>query len=435
MLLKDKKREIKDYKLVGTPIEGLIGATIGFFIGFTSVSLFGPVAKEFKQLLDLSSFQAGILVAIPMLTGSLLKIPFSAMVDSVGGKLPFLVLLISSIIGMSGISFLLFNPHLVSYNLLLFLGALCGLGIVTFGVGIAQASYWFPQNKQGWALGIYGGLGNLAPGIFSLIIPFILPSLGLAKTYLLWLAFLFMGTIIYLIVAKDAYYFQLIKQNIPSEKAKEIAKSKGQELFPTGDLLKSLQISARSLENWLLVWLYFISVGGFLALTAWLPTFYQELFLVNKQLAGIFTALFSISASLIRVWGGGISDKITGEKTALIAIISILIGSLVITLLGNNIVFSLVGVVFMALGMGLNNAAVFKILPKVVPEAVGGASGWVGGLGSLGGFIIPPILGKIVDIFGKKGYYLGFIVFIFISIFGLVAVLYLYRKAKTKYLK
>ncbi|MCX7870846.1 MAG: MFS transporter [bacterium] len=431
MILEDKKGKIRDYKLVGTPMEGLIGATVGFFIGFAAVSLFGPVAKEFKQLLNLNAFQAGMLVAIPMLTGSLLRIPFAAMVDSVGGRLPFLILLITAIIGMSGISFLLFNPTLVSYNLLLLLGALCGFGIATFSVGIAQTSYWFPQHKQGWALGVYAGLGNLAPGIFALVIPFILPTLGLAKTYLLWLAFLFTGTIVYSIIAKDAYYFQLVKQNIPSQEAIEIAKSKNQELFPTGALLKSLQISAKTLENWLLVWLYFISFGGFLALTAWFPTFYQELFSVNKQLAGVFTALFSIGASLIRVWGGGFSDKITGEKASLIAIVSILLGSLIITLLGGNIIFSLVGIIFLAFGMGLNNAAVFKIVPKVVPKAIGGAAGWVGGLGALGGFVIPPILGRIVDISGKSGYYLGFVVFVIMSILGLITIFYLSFRTKS----
>ena len=424
------KNKIPNYNLLGSPIEGLIGATIGFFIGFAAVSLFGPVAKEFKQILNLKDFQVGLLVAIPMLTGSLLRIPFAAMVDAIGGRIPFMILLITAIIGMLGISFLLFNTQLVSYNLLLILGALCGFGIATFSVGIAQTSYWFPQKKQGWALGVYAGVGNLAPGIFALIIPFILPSLGLAKTYLIWLAFLLIGTIVYYLISKDAYYFQLVKQKINQEEAIEISKSKGQELFPTGALLKSLKISGSTLENWLLVWLYFISFGGFLALTAWFPTFYQELFSYKKQIAGVLTALFSIGASLIRVWGGGFSDKISGERASLIAMISILVGSIIVTLMGNNIIWVILGVILLAFGMGLNNAAVFKIVPKVIPKAVGGAAGWIGGLGALGGFVIPPLLGKIVDILGKSGFYIGFSVFVLISITGIITVLYLSSKTK-----
>lgn len=81
--------------------------------------------------------------------------------------------------------------------------------------------------------------------------------------------------------------------------------------------------------------------------------------------------------------------------------------------------------------MGLNNAAVFKIVPKVVPKAIGGAAGWVGGLGALGGFVIPPILGRIVDISGKSGYYLGFVVFVIMSILGLITILYLSFRTKS----
>jgi len=431
MITEDKRRSInRNYKLVGSPMEGLVGATIGFFVGFAAVSLFGPVAKEFKQMLNLNAFQAGWLVAIPMLTGSLLRIPFAAMVDVIGGKIPFLILLTTAIIGMIGIFTLLNNPSLVSYPSLLVLGALCGFGIATFSVGIPQTSYWFPQKKQGWALGVYAGAGNLAPGIFALIVPFILPVLGLAKTYLIWLLFLTFGTIVYLIIGKDAWYFQLRKQGFSREEAIEIAKKEGQELFPTGALIKSLSISASTLENWLLVWLYFISFGGFLALTAWFPTFWQELYSVNKQLAGILTATFSIGASLIRIWGGGFSDRYTGEKAALIAMFSILIGSIIVGFLGGNNLFAFLGVVFLAFGMGLNNAAVFKIVPKVLPQAVGGASGWIGGLGALGGFVIPPILGKIVDIMGKSGYYTGFFVFTGLAITGIIFIFILQSRIK-----
>lgn len=431
MIIEDKRRSInRNYKLVGSPMEGLVGATIGFFIGFAAVSLFGPVAKEFKQMLNLNAFQAGWLVAIPMLTGSLLRIPFAAMVDVIGGKIPFLILLTTAIIGMIGIFTLLNNPSLVSYPSLLILGALCGFGIATFSVGIPQTSYWFPQKKQGWALGVYAGAGNLAPGIFALIVPFILPVLGLAKTYLIWLLFLTLGTIVYLIIGKDAWYFQLRKQGFSREEAIEIAKKEGQELFPTGALIKSLSISASTLENWLLVWLYFISFGGFLALTAWFPTFWQELYSINKQLAGILTATFSIGASLIRIWGGGFSDRYTGEKAALLAMFSILIGSIIVGFLGGNNLFAFLGVVFLAFGMGLNNAAVFKIVPKVLPQAVGGASGWIGGLGALGGFVIPPILGKIADMMGKSGYYIGFFVFTGLAITGIIFIFILQSRMK-----
>ena len=140
--------------LRGSPNHALFGATIGFFIGFGAVSLFGPTAHSFVQVMHLTPEQVGFLVAIPMLTGSLLRIPFGAWVDTTGGKLPFLILLILSVIGIGGLYYMLltlYPDHLDQshYPLLLFFGALGGCGIATFSVGIGQVSYWFPKNNPG----------------------------------------------------------------------------------------------------------------------------------------------------------------------------------------------------------------------------------------------------------------------------------------------
>ncbi|MFN3478276.1 MAG: MFS transporter, partial [bacterium] len=184
--------------LKGSPLQGLIGATLGFFIGFAAVALYGPAAKNFKELMGLSGFMLGLLVAIPQLTGSLLRIPFGAWVDKVGGRIPFLTLFALSIIGMSGLLFILFNyyPQKITkdlYGWILLFGALSGCGVATFSVGIPQTSYWFPKSKQGSALAIYAGLGNLAPGIFTLILPFAIAYLGLPKAYLMWFIFFIIG--------------------------------------------------------------------------------------------------------------------------------------------------------------------------------------------------------------------------------------------------
>lgn len=168
----------------GSPRLGLTGATLGFFVGFGAVALFGPTAMRFRDAMELSPMALGFLVAMPALSGSLLRIPFSAWVDTTGGRKPFLVLLVLSAIGMAGVSFVVatrypdnLTPSL--YPLLLVLGLFCGCGIATFSVGISQVSYWFPQKRQGTALAIYAGVGNLAPGVFSLLMPFAIGALGL----------------------------------------------------------------------------------------------------------------------------------------------------------------------------------------------------------------------------------------------------------------
>ncbi|SNZ08558.1 MFS transporter, NNP family, nitrate/nitrite transporter [Persephonella hydrogeniphila] len=417
---------MESFKVKGSPTIGLVMATFGFFIGFAAVSLYGPVAKNLKEILGLSGFLLGLLVAAPNLTGSLLRIPFAAWVDKVGGKIPLATLLVLSVIGMAGLSTLLYlyYPNLEPwmYWLILFFGFLSGCGIATFSVGIAQTAYWFPESKQGFALGIYAGVGNLAPGIFGMILPFALKEIGLTTSYILWFGFLLIGTVMYTLFAKDAPYFQLIKAGIPREEAIKKAKELGQELIPTGSLIESLKNSARHIETWALVALYFTSFGGFLALTGWFIVFWVQSYDMEVRHAGLLMAFgFSLLASVIRIFGGWVSDKIGGELVSIIAFSMVLVGAIVIIIGGNtNFVVSLSGEILMGAGMGIANGAIFKLVPKYVPHATGGAAGWVGGLGAFGGFVVPPILGLFVEAHGVLGYSKGFIVYVILAISAII---------------
>lgn len=419
-------------KIKGTPAQGLFGATLGFFIGFAAVALFGPTAAAIKQTLGLTPLQVGFLVAMPSLSGSLLRIPFAAWVDTAGGRKPFLVLLATSIIGMIGLAVLisLYYPDRLTpamTPLLFILGALVGCGIATFSVGIAQVSYWFPRSRQGTALGTYAGIGNLAPGVFSFLLPLALASFGMSGSYLAWLGLLVLGTIAYAVAGRNAPYFQALAQNHTPEQAIEIGRQHGQEIFPMGKLKDSLVKSAQIWKTWTLVAIYFTTFGGFIALTSWLPTYWREFFGRPALTAGSLTAAYSITASLMRVFGGRIADKLGGEKTTLLSLVVMLCGAIPMTF-SQSFGLSISGVLLMALGMGVGNAAVFKLVPAYVPQAVGGASGWVGGLGAFGGFTIPPILGAIVAARGEIGYSSGFGLFVGLAIVAMTLALVL-RKA------
>jgi len=399
--------------LKGTPGQGLVSATVGFFIGFAAVALFGPTAKKFQEAMGLSPDLVGLLVAVPALSGSLLRIPFAAWVDTTGGRKPFLTLLGLSVLGMLGLTLLVYTAYpsrLTSdlYPLLLLLGVLSGCGIATFSVGIGQVSYWFPQSRQGFALGTYAGLGNIAPGLFSFLIPFAMKSWGLAGAYLAWLLLLVGGTALYYGIGCNAWYFQLREQGVKDQEAKRIARERGQEIFPSGSLLDSLRISDRTWKTWSLVVVYFTTFGGFIALTAWLPTYWTSFYSVGAITAGMMTAVYSVLTSLIRVVGGMLSDQLGGEDTVIFALLGMLGGSFLMSF-SHSFALSFIAEVFMALGMGIGNAAVFKLVPRYVPQAVGGAAGWVGGLGAFGGFVIPPVMGRIVGIYGVEGYPKGFV--------------------------
>lgn len=411
----------------GTPRDGLIGATLGFFVGFAAVALFGPTANILNKELHLAPVVVGFLVAMPSLSGSLLRIPFAAWVDTSGGRRPFLILLGFSIVGMVGLTLLfsIVEPDELEHEilpLLFLLGILCGCGIAIFSVGTAQVSYWFPKARQGSALGIYAGIGNLAPGIFSFLLPVALLTLGLGGSYLVWLIFLLVGTGLYYLLGRNSPYFQLVAAGEDPYHARAHAAKLGQELFPTGLVKDSLVRSMRAAKTWLLVGVYFTTFGGFLALTAWLPTYWQAHFGLAAVAAGGLTATYSILASVVRVGGGALSDRLGGRHTLLIALIVMIVGAVMLTL-SHSVGVSIVAEIVLAIGMGVSNAAVFKLVPQAAPEAVGGVSGWVGGLGAFGGFVIPPILGAIAASHGAAGYSEGFILFIALAVLSLILAL------------
>jgi MFS transporter, NNP family, nitrate/nitrite transporter len=406
------------YRLSGSPALGLTMGTWGFFVGFAAVALYGPAAKYFQEQMHLSGVALGLLVAAPQLTGSLLRIPFGAWVDRVGGRLPMLTLFGLSLVGMWGLVFILLTVKTLTfaaYPIVIMFGFLSGCGVASFSVGIPQVSYWYKQSRQGTALGAYGGIGNLAPGLFTLVLPFAIASWGLAGSYFAWFTFLLVGTAIYAWLARDAYFFQLRQQGFDPDASRKIAAEKGQELFPNERVWQAVITAAEDPRTWGLVALYFVSFGGFLALTAWFPTYWINLHHMDVKSAAMLGGLgFSLLAAIIRVFGGILSERIGGERTAVLAFVAVLAGALMLTFV-EQFSPALAGEILIALGMGVGNAAVFKMVPKYVPEAVGGAAGIVGGLGALGGFIIPPFLGAVVDALGTKGYAGGFFAYVLLA--------------------
>lgn len=357
-------------QVMGNPRRGLIGATAGFFVGFAAVALFGSTAAAFRDSMNLSPLQVGVLIAMPSLSGALLRIPFSAWVDTSGGRKPFLTLLVLSTLGMAGLLALiaLFYPARMSagmYPAVLLLALLSGCGIATFSVGAGQVAYWYPRADQGVALALFAGVGNLAPGVFSLAIPIALLSLGLAWSYAAWLALLLAGLTFYWLAGANAWYFQLRRQGMGEDDARRAARLMGQELFPAGDLKQSLSESARTWRTWALVLMYFTTFGGFIALTAWFPTYWTQFFSLTPIYAGALTALFSLLTSSIRIAGGVLSDRLRegGENTAILGLLIMMAGALVMVN-ANQYELAIPGCVLLGSGMGISNAAVFKLATR-----------------------------------------------------------------------
>ena len=419
---------MKDNKLIkGSPMRGLAAATIGFFFGATAISLFGPTAMHLKVAMGLTPFQVGLLVAIPTLSGSLLRIPFGAWVDSNGGRKPFIILMILAVIGLAGLSILLgtrFPDGMYgTYWLVLFLGCLSGCGIATFSVGTGQSSYWYARKRQGFALGIFGGFGTMGAGILAFVLPLLLKYAGFINAYYGLTFFMLIGLLIYIVLACNAPYFQLRQSGLDSKESQRQAEACGQELFPAGNIRQSLSISARVSETWILVLAYFVTFGGFLALTAWLPTYWQQMYGMTAMQAGVMTAIYAILAAGLRVPGGQLSDHFGGLQVSIFAIVLLALVTLILSFVSNWIP-ALLCTIAISVAFGLNNAAIMKLVPAYVPQSVGGASGWVGGLGAFGGFVLPPLMGQVAARMGIVGYARGFLIFTVMSVIVLV-ILYL----------
>jgi NNP family nitrate/nitrite transporter-like MFS transporter len=228
------------------------------------------------------------------------------------------------------------------------------------------------------------------------------------------------GTVFYFLIGRNSPYFQLRAQGLDATEARRQAAAFGQVLFPAGSLKDSLAVSARVWRTWALVIIYFTTFGGFIALTAWLPTYWTAYFGMTPIQAGMLTALYSVLTSLIRILGGLVSDKLRegGENTAILALFIMLMGALVM-ISARDYQLAIPGEILLAFGMGICNAAVFKMVPQAAPKAVGGAAGWVGGLGAFGGFAIPPMLAFAVRDLGKAGYSIGFVVYLFLALLSL----------------
>jgi len=399
---------------------GLTSGTIAFFAGFAAVALFGTTTLKISPILHLSLVESSWLVAIPLLTGAFLRIPFSLLVDKLG-KYTLTIQLIIGLIGMIGIIFTLKNittfPHTTAYYLLLTFGAIAGTGISTFSSGITYVSYFFPQKRQGTALGIYAGLGNTAPGIFTAILPFVLPSLGLVYAYVAWAIFLTIMIIVYELISINPPFIRYIKEGKNAEEAERLTRQLGIDVIPAKSLAHSLKIASEDPRVWALVFMYFTSFGGFEALTEWLPTYWKLFLGVSTVMAGLLTGIvYSLLTALTRVPGGWLSDKFGGELITITAYTIEAIGSIVF-IISHALPTSIVAEIIMATGMGIANAAVYKLVPKYSPRAVSGSSGLVGGLGSAGGLAIPPIMGYIASISNFPD---AFTVFLGISIVSII---------------
>ncbi len=362
--------------------------TMAFTVCFAVWVMFSIVGLPIKSGLELTETQFGLMVATPILTGSLIRLPLGMWTDRYGGRIVFTLLMLSTIVPIWLISIA------TQYWHFLILGLFVGVAGGSFSVGIAYTGRWFPQHRKGLAMGIFGA-GNAGAAITKFVAPTLVVAYGwqsVPKVYAL-------------AMAVTVVLFWLFTYTDPAHKV-------GSQVT-VRDQLAAL----RDIRVWKYCQYYSIVFGGYVALSLWLTKYYISEYGFGIQTAALIAAIFVLPSGVIRALGGWLSDKFGAHTvtwwvmwTSCIAlfllclprhqvIVQTLRGDVTLNLGLNAWVFTvLLFVVGIAWGFG--KASVFKYIGDEYPHNIGVVSGIVGLMGGLGGFLFPILFGMLVDLTG-----------------------------------
>jgi len=358
-------------------------STTAFAVSFAVWGLIAALAPTFTQIYSLSATEKSLMIAVPVLLGSIGRLFSGILADKYGGRTVFAALLVFSAVPAIAIGFS------TSFSQLVVFGLLLGIAGTTFPVGVGFTSRWFAPEKQGTALGVYG-MGNIGQSVAVFLAPVLALQLGDWRTvFFIFAAVTFVWGIV---------FFAFAQNDATTARPRSLA--------------ESFSVLKASKTAWILALFYFLTFGGFVALALYMPTFLREIFALTPTDAGARTAGFVVLATLMRPVGGILADKVGGAKVLIFVFAAIAILSLLLSF--TTIALFTIGALGCAAALGLGNGAVFKLVPQYFPKETGTVTGLVGAFGGLGGFFPPIELGLVKDATGS--YTIGFML---LSLFAL----------------
>jgi NNP family nitrate/nitrite transporter-like MFS transporter len=366
-------------------------STTAFTVCFMVWMMFAVIGIPIKQNLGLNETQFGVLVALPVLTGSLIRLPLGMWTDRFGGRIVFFILMLSTIAPIWMIS------RATEFWHFLVTGLFVGVAGGSFTVGIAYCARWFPRQRQGFAMGIFG-MGNTGAAVTKLVAPTIVVSYGWAMVPQVYAVLMTVTAILF-------WFFTFTDEEHATGAATVTVKEQLQ-------VLKDPTV-------WRYSQYYSIVFGGYVALSLWMTKYYISEYGFDIQLAALLAAGFSIPGGVLRAIGGWFSDKygahfitwwvlwislvclfflsypqteftiltVSGPKTFHIGL-----GPTLFTI----IMFT------MGIAFAIGKASVFKYISDDYPHNIGVVSGVVGLAGGMGGFILPIMFGALVDLTGVR---------------------------------
>ncbi|GCE49753.1 NNP family nitrate/nitrite transporter-like MFS transporter [Thermosporothrix hazakensis] len=370
----------------------LIMATIAFTVSFAVFSLISPFAPQLQKLYNLNDFEISILIALPSLLGSVLRVPAGALTDRFGGRKVMTGLLIFSCVPVLGMMSARTYLAFVCWGLLL------GVVGTSFAVGAPYVSRWFPSERQGLVLGIFG-VGNIGTAITVNLAPRLAHLLGSWESvFLLFAALSLLTALVYYQTAHD-------------------------ELLPsvTASMKERLALLWREKPAWVLSLLYFVTFGGLVAFSLYLPKLLVDLHMLDKVEAGNYAAIFVCVGTLVRPFGGWLSDRV-GAWSILLTTFGGLLLLACVLIFHLPLMYLNACLICIAICLGVGSGAVFKLVPLYYAKDAGVVSGLVGAAGGLGGFFPPLIMGFCKEIWDT--YIPGYILLALVTLCCLLLIFY-----------
>ncbi|QYJ14444.1 putative nitrate transporter NarT [Rubrobacter xylanophilus DSM 9941] len=349
----------------------LVLATLSFALCFSVWGLIAPLAPRFQDLYGLSDTQISVVIATPVILGSLFRVPLGLLTDRFGGRVVFTGMLLFLVLPVVLIGF--FGG---SFYGLLFWGFLLGVAGSSFAVGVPFVSKWFPPERQGVALGVYG-VGNIGSALAAYAAPAIAGAWGWRWAFWVFVVPLLAMAAMFWAVGRDA----------PGG-------------GPPPSLAEGLGLFREEVGPWVLSLFYFLTFGGFVALGIYLPKLLVDLFGLGQTDAGLRAAGFVVLATLARPVGGWLSDRVGGGPLLAVVFALLPLMALLLAFGGGMVSFTL-GALSSAALLGVGNGAVFKLVAGLYPGRTGVVTGLVGAAGGLGGFFPPLVMGVVRDLTGS----------------------------------
>lgn len=365
-------------------------ATVGFTLTFWAWDLVAPLGSDFKDRLGLSSFEQSLLVAVPVIVGSLGRVPVGALTDRYGARRMFPLVAALTIVPV-----LLIIPARDSFGAMLGVGFLLGLGGTTFAIGIPLVNSWFPPARRGFALGVFGmGMGGVAlSGYFT-------PRIAEHG-----------DNLPFLVVAVALAAFALL--------AAVLITDRPDRPVPTSPLTTRLGQAGRLRVTWELSALYAIGFGGIVAFGVYLPTYLKTWYDLSPTDAGTRAAGFALVTVVFRPVGGWLSDRIHPATVTSCALAVVALFAVVQAFDPALNPMGTICFLAMAAGLGTASGSVFALVSQVTPQPrVGSVTGIVGAVGGLGGFVPPLVMGAIYS--AKDSYSIGFMLLSDLALAGCV---------------